>query len=386
MRLTFLTPRLPPAVCGVGDHTAHMAAAMRELTAPITAIVLHPPRGRLEDTFHRVDQWTGRPEELQSLLCEHETDVLWVQYSAYGYGYQGLPQYLMRALESMQPRRKIAVYFHETHCAPRQLGWKGAILSALQKRLAKSLAQLADVIFTSNELYRQTIEHDYKVSTNRIHCLPLGSNIPVPMIIDRQRQQWRKELDWEDDDCVAVVFGSMGGQRKALQHSRETLLDALRAGNVHRIFAVGGENSVCGNDVLDGINPEIARATTVMGYRSPESVAKVLICADVALASYPYARLGKSGAFMSYAMAGLPVLLSEEPPRAGATFRGARLIGPPELPRLDAIARDIEARRQRQQQAIVDYSWPALAQSAIDVLNEVCPSAEKAAPVVGVPA
>ena len=49
-----------------------------------------------------------------------------------------------------------------------------------------------------------------------------------------------------------------------------------------------------------------------MGHQPPSKIADILIAADVALSRYPRERLGKSGAIMAYALAGLPTLASDD--------------------------------------------------------------------------
>ncbi len=383
MVLTFLTPRLPPCVCGVGDHTVHMADAMRDMVSSVTAIVLHSQPQRSGNVFDRIDRWNGRSAALAALLRDHATDLLWIQYSGYGFGYQGIPWFLIRAIKSLRQRPKIAIYFHEIHCSPHQLGWKGRLLSPLQKQLGKALANTADVIFTSNELYRQTIQRDYSVPSNRVALLPLGSNIPVPVVDERDRQRWREELGWDRHDCVAVCFGSVGGQRKVLRRNRDVLLAAIREGRVNRVVCIGGELSTRRDDVLLSIDDEIAEAATVMGHQSAENVAKILVAADVALMGYPFERFGKSGVFMSYALAGLPTVVSDGLPPDEVMFRGARLLHAQDLDQLGNAVSDIEARIARQQQAAEEFSWSSIAHSALDAVNSVCPPTGRSPLVMG---
>jgi hypothetical protein len=384
MALTFLTPRLPPCVCGVGDHTAHMAEALRGLVPAVTALVLHPCPQQGHDVFDRIDVWDKSPTKLSRLLREHATDVLWIQYSGYGFGYQGAPRYLVRAVEALRPRPKIVVYFHEIHCAPHQLGWKGLVLSPLQKQIGKALAGSADKVFVSNELYRQTIQCDYSVPSNRVAMLPLGSNIPVPAFTTNERLAWRNELGWSKSDRVAVAFGSAGGQRKALERNRKWLLAALDAGVVSHVISIGGEPGTCRDDVLPDENQRIAQASIVTGHQPPERVASTLVAADVALMGYPFERFGKSGVFMAYSLAGLPIVVGEDLPASVSTFRGARLVRSSDIKQLTAVMADVDSRIARQRQAAEKFSWSSLARSAMNAMSSVSPAIHELRTAAGV--
>jgi hypothetical protein len=382
MRLTILTPRLPPSVCGVGDHSVQLAKALRPTVLGVTALCVHGEKVNSGLPFDRVDPWDRRARTLAKLLDDHNTDCLWVQYSGYGYNKKGLPWYLVRAVKSIRPRWKISVFFHETHCSPRQLGWKGSFIAPLQRRIGKELAALADTLFTSTELYVDSIHRDYGIPKHRITLLPLGSNIPVPSFTPRERESWRAELQWEADECVAVTFGSAGSQRQALLRNCESLISAIQAGVIQRVLCIGGDPGTSRDDVLNGVRPELASFTKVVGHQSPEQIAKVLVAADVAVIRYPFKRIGKSGAFMACSLAGLPLLVGDDVPADVCQFRAARLVRSHNMQQFKSVARDIESRLARHREATKEFSWAAIARNALRAMKSLKTSTQVSSPAI----
>jgi hypothetical protein len=377
MTITFLAPRSASRICGVCDHTLRLAKAMREFTSPITGIVAEQWTNQCTSVFDRVSIWDRKTESLQELLCAHATELLWIQYSGYGFGFQGIPWRLVRAIQTLHKRPKVVVYFHETHCSVQQLGWKGYAIAPLQRRLGKLLANSADFVLTSMEAYEQTIRDTYGVPPNRIAVLPLGSNIHVPIFSARERDSWRKQFGWDHNDRVAITFGSVGSQRRALLRNADSLLDALKVGLISRIVCVGGEPGTSAKSVLQEVDRRIAQVCTVMGYESSKTIAMRLAAADVAFVGYPFNRLGKSGTFMAYSLAGLPVLVEDSTSTDIHTYRGANLIRGGDAYQLGSAIRNVDARLTRQRLAATQFSWPALALSALNEISIMYPTPKR---------
>jgi hypothetical protein len=347
-----------------------MAEALHELGPSVTAIVLHSAAPQDANPFEQIDAWDKSPATLSRLLHEHKADVLWIQYSGYGFDQQGVPRYLALAIRSLNQRPRIVIYYHETHCTSRQLGWKGVLVSPRQKQVGKALAATADVVFTSTKSYAQAIQSDYGVSPNRITLLPLGSNVAVPAFSEREREAWRSEFGWSRD-CVAVVYGAASSQHRTLLRHQNLLMAALDVGVIQRIVCVGGEPGSTADAVLRGISRSVVQATNVLGHQSPDRISKILIAADAALMKYPFQHFGKSGVFMTYSMAGLPLLVGEDVTAGVTMFRGACLVGGRDFDQLRCVISDVVGRIARQQEAHQRFSWRALANSAIGTMSEL---------------
>ncbi len=93
MRISFLAPRLPPAVCGVADHTRLLAGAMADQGAQVGFISAHPAMpGESESALGGpIGHWSGGPRSLIQCLAQQGAEWLWVQLSSYGFERKGAP-------------------------------------------------------------------------------------------------------------------------------------------------------------------------------------------------------------------------------------------------------------------------------------------------------
>ncbi len=134
-----LIPRLPPPVCGVGDHARLLAAAVHELGVES---VLVP--------YHAETDWR------QVLRSSAKTNgpVTWLlHYSGYGYARRGAPLGLLRELRRLRrecPGVRVLTMFHELYAGGPP--WTSAFwLSPLQRQVAAGLARLSDAVFTNRQ-------------------------------------------------------------------------------------------------------------------------------------------------------------------------------------------------------------------------------------------
>src|SRR5262245_53157263 len=158
MRVSILTPRLPPAVCGLADHTQLLAEAMTRQGVSVGFIHREPCHngGRLPGCL--TDHWSRGGAALERCLTRQGADWLWVQLSGYGYSRWGAPYALSRSLAWVRrrlPDLRLAVCLHETHCRPHQLGRKGFWLSRWQRHTVATIARLADVVFPIIPFFHQ---------------------------------------------------------------------------------------------------------------------------------------------------------------------------------------------------------------------------------------
>ncbi len=98
MRVTFLAPRLPPAVCGVADHTQKLAEAMAEQGVEVGFIHTKLDAAETVQLPGPIDFWDGDKRSLIELLKRQRANWLWVQLSGYGYSRWGAPFILGQAV------------------------------------------------------------------------------------------------------------------------------------------------------------------------------------------------------------------------------------------------------------------------------------------------
>lgn len=375
MRLCMLTPRLPPAVCGVGDHTVRLARAMKDCDVEVTLV----HRQAVDASAHSAGSlyhWRGDRNSLVRLLDDARPDWLWVQLSSYGYSRFGAPASLARALAAVRRVRghvQIAVYAHETHCQPRQLGSKGFLLSPWQKRTVGAVVRQADAVFTSNPHYVRQIVRDYGLPVERVTELPIGPNVPARCLNVEEKDRVRRALGWKSSDAVAITFGSYASQLRALARCGACLARGVRSGQLQRVVCAGGSGTDAPRDFSNWARELGTGVLNVWGHQPEERIAELIGGSDYAFSPYPPRLLGKSGACSAFALAGLAILAAGEPDRGGPG---------PALPVLNAdgwnwdFARS-ELVQQTQaathQYATANYSWELIARRALERLRATAP-------------
>jgi hypothetical protein len=364
MHISFLTPNLPPAVCGVGDHTARLAEVLHSEGFGVSFIVAKPDSFSTHPTGP-VRAWSGVPADLISFLRSQAADWLWVQLSGYGYSRWGAPYRLGAALQTIRrelPALSLAVYLHETHCGVRQLGLKGIILSPWQRYTIGRIVRLAEVVFTSNSFWRDRAISLYGIPAGQVVLLPIGSNIPPAMLSAGERGRQRQLLGWKDEEVVGIVFGSFPMQIRALERFEPLLRQGLESRALHRIVCLGGEPGAIPAE-LGRWQTRMAGRLDALGHRDAEEIGRILACGDFAFPATPRALLDKSTAYIAMAEAGLAVIASSDPlPPAeddlpvldARTWRWQH-----QSDRIDGTRREL---RRRAQQC---YSWKSIARTLL---------------------
>jgi hypothetical protein len=380
MRVTFLSPRLPPRICGVGDHTRCLALAMAGHGVQVgfvhrgTQPVLDMPEGP-------VRSWDGGVKSLVRAVEEQAPDWLWVQVSGYGYSRWGAPARLGWALSSVRKkwtRVRIAVCLHETHCRVAQLGMKGPLLAPWQRHTVGAVARLGDQVFATTSRYRAEAVAAYGVDPAKASVLPVGSNIPIRALSPPERLTHRRRLGWGTEEVVAIAFGSYPTQLAALTAFEEKLREGFEKGALNRVVCVGGFTRTVPN-AFAARRQRLGRPLLdVLGPRPASDVAIVLSCADVGLCATPREALDKSGSFKAFGLAGLAVLVLSGPKTK--LPRQEDFDAPEPLPVLladtwdwaDLSSRRVQVlRRELRARVSAQCSWDALARVALERMHFV---------------
>jgi Glycosyl transferase 4-like domain len=374
MRITFLAPRLPPAVCGVADHTRLLAQALCREGVEVSFVCREERQSGGPPLPGPWDLWDGGVPSLKHRMEKQRPDWLWVQLSGYGYSRWGAPYLLARSLSMMRralPALRLAMYAHELYCEPHQLGWKGPILSPWQRHTIGQVLRQSDVVFTSTPQYRERIFNAFGLAHDHVHLLPLGSNIPVCLQSDEQREGVRAELGWSQDERIAVVFGSAAFQERTLDRFAELVRQGFRQDALHRVVAVGGKPGGIPDTLLKAAKRlQSDGPVEVLGHQLDWRIGQILSACDFGLLAYPRHLLRKSTIYVAYAFAGLGVLSLDDV--------GNKLLCPDELPILEAENWDwSEAssnRVQKIRQSLRSYAekyctWESIVSQALSHLQ-----------------
>ena len=250
MTIDLLFPKLPPALDGIGDHTALLAGALaregatvRILTAqqeatPIegvdicTAFPAHPPRGI---------------QAVADAVAARPPDWLFLQFNQFSYGRWGFNPWLPLTLRRIQrscPQTRIAWMAHEDFVPV--ISWQFAIMTVWQRWQFWQLGQVADHIFFSIAPWVETYNRWFPDTP--VSHLPIGSNIPrVPC----SRHEARRRVGLSEDALVLGIFGTVSATR---------MLDAIDAAaraacqthpNAHLLYV--GPHGDTVRSLLDGL-------------------------------------------------------------------------------------------------------------------------------------
>lgn len=310
MRITFLSPRLPPAVCGVADHTRLLAEAM--LSQGVEVGFIHSkPQSDICRLPGPVDFWEGDRKSLVKLLDRQRADCMWVQLSGYGYSRWGAPFVLGQAISHAQrqlPRLRVAVYAHETYCALAGMGIKGPAVVPWQRLTIRRIAQSADVVFSSNPAQFEHLTAECGVR-DKTFLLPIGSNVPAVALVAEERSRLRRSFGWGPNECVAVTFGSWGSQLAALRRHEKWVRDVIETGWLDRVACVGGNSPEAPAELREqNTSGTLKGRLSIFGPREAADVSRILGCCNLGLVEPTRPRMCKSSGFVAMAVNGLPVL------------------------------------------------------------------------------
>jgi len=236
MRIDLVFPRFPPALDGIGDHTARLAEALsshatvRVLTAQTEPA--RPPGPTVENAFSyppRRGVW-----ELIEAIRGHPPDWIFLQFNQFSYGRWGLNPFLPGALYQIKRRCsgvRIAVMFHEDFLPV--TSWRNAVMTTWQRAQFWALGRLADRVFFSIDPWVQRYQSWFPGTS--VDHLPVGSNIPR---IDANRTAVRQLIGVEEGTFILGVFGSLHESR-LLPHIRKATESVWKAGGTPSLLYIG---------------------------------------------------------------------------------------------------------------------------------------------------
>ena len=312
MRVTILMPKLPPAVCGIADHSLLLGRALEHLGAEVEHLA--PCDGTAGPKEENTRLWDGTAKGLQSAIRRHQADVLWIQYSGYGFSKRGIPGGLARAVEhAARWRSGIAVVacMHETHASRASLGWRAPIIQPLQISAARRIVRAADMVFATVEVNLERCIREYGASRDTTRLLPIAANLPELQVSTAERDQFRTHLGLEKGARIAVTFGLWSSQMRSIGLFKSDLESALRRGHIEHIVAVGGEMFPSQMNAVMREAKHFDGEMTVLGPAPAADIARILRCCDIGLVPTASMYLRKSGVVAAFAAADLELWMKD---------------------------------------------------------------------------
>lgn len=175
-----LVPRVPPAICGVGDQAWLLAAELNARHGIQSKFVFTDPRAPdppRDAPFDTTRIGAGDAAALTALLLASSARAVIVHMSGYGYARDGAPRWLVKALAMVRRqsrgRPRVITMFHELYAT----GW---ILSRAfwtrfsQQRVLRGLIESSDCLRTNRRAYSDWISRQ---SGRKVLTMPVFSNL-----------------------------------------------------------------------------------------------------------------------------------------------------------------------------------------------------------------
>ena len=212
MRIDLLFPAFPPALDGIGDHTAHLARALARAGAEVRVWTAQPdatpiPNVRVVQAFRHPPPWGVK--KLLAVISADPPDWLLVQFNQFSYGRWGLNPWLPKVLRRLRqrcPAMRLAILFHEDFVPPSN--WKNRVFRWWQIPQFRTLGRLADVVAFSIQPWVERYRKWFPQA--RVVHWPVGSNIPD---VGCSRAEAREHLGLAPEGLIVGVFGTMGAGR-----------------------------------------------------------------------------------------------------------------------------------------------------------------------------
>jgi glycosyltransferase involved in cell wall biosynthesis len=377
-----LTGEYPPRRGGVGDYTARLSEALRELGVPVTVLTsVEPgsvpagaPAARREVANWGFGCW--RP--VLTALDASGARVLHIQYQAGAFQLHGAVNLLPLWLRRRRPRVRVVTTFHDL-LVP-YLFPKAGRLRPLAVRLLLSTSQGA-IFADPADLARAG------PGPNR-RWIPVGSNLPCRPPADYNRARVRAALGAGPDDLLIGYFGFLSASKGAADLLRAVRL-LLDRGRPVRLALIGaGAGASNATDQADQQAAEALAARlglglklVATGYLEPEAVSAHLLACDLLALPYRDGASFRRGSLLAALEHGRPIVST--PPAAAAAGTGPRrlvpgqqfLAAPPGDPAAlaEAIASladrpDLAAQLAAEASALAaQCSWPAIATETAEV-------------------
>ena len=374
MRIGLLFPALPPALDGIGDHTAHLAAALAAEGASVRVWTAQPdatpiPGVEIVQAFRcppRRGVW-----EMVATVSADPPDWLIVQFNQFSYGRWGLNPFLplaLRALRRRCPSMRLAVMFHEDFVPPTT--WKNRVFRRWQIPQFRALGRMADVVAFSIEPWAARYRSWFPQA--RVVHWPVGSNIPD---VGVSREEARRRLGFDPETFVVGVFGTIGAGR-LIDYIRAAIEQLHNAGVCFAVWYVGPHGGRLRAPLPPGVSFRDA------GALPGEAVSVHLSAMDLLLAPFVDGASTRRGSMIAGLQHGLAVLSTDGPltdPMLRAehgrslwltpvgdreAFAGAAL----ELARRSELRAALGQNARRFYAAQLD--WPILARRVMQALEE----------------
>jgi hypothetical protein len=292
-----ILPKVPPAVCGVGDYAWALARCLQDDLGIHSRFLCggttwQEPAGQTEFPVHRLPGLTA--SQLLNFLNPrmHEFSSVILHMSSYGFQKRGVPLWLTSAWEKlalMPERPRLLTMFHELAAsgpATSSAFW----LRPLQQWVMRRIARASDGLRTNREGYAAWLRSVPGMEGRDVLVMPVFSNFGEPSILPA----------WQEREAAMSMFGwgIFSGESLAATISRAAA--HCRRLGLSRLHVLGG-----------GVLPEVETPGVEVrghGFMAAADISRLMLSCRVGYSAYNPEYFGKSTLMAAFASHGLAVI------------------------------------------------------------------------------
>ena len=376
-RIALITGDYPPAISGIGDYVEKLAGAMTKLGGDVTVVT--SASDICDDAPFKVRRvmpawkWADR-DQLLNILADF--DIAHIQYPAVQYGRSLMINVLPSLIRRKCPGTKSLVTIHDF----RVMRWRWR-------------ARTAPMLFGVDGLIHVDprdgpfLNSWMPLGKPPTQIIPIAANAEPVACGAGDRQRWRSELGFADDETVVAFFGILY-PHKGLPELHQAIRALREGGKPVRLLAMGD---------FDRTEPWRAQMETdlrgdhcvwVQG-ASLERISQCLHAADLAALPFHSGAATNRGSLLATLAHGLPTVTTRGPATPAdfeQTFDVSLVPVESSAALRDAIAalvNDANLRQRMRTRALADMtklSWPVVARQTLDFYDQLLSPGAKKSP------
>jgi hypothetical protein len=296
-RILHILPRVPPAVCGIGDYAWGIARKLRDehgihssfLAAGTTWT---QPVGETEFPVFRLPELSALALVEDVAARKEELGAVVLHLSPYGFQKRGVPLWLAsgwQQIARMPGRPRLITMFHELY-ASGPMRSSAFWLQPLQKWVLRTVACASDGLRTNRQGYADWLERKLGLKNGVVTVMPVFSNLGEPTVLP----SWN-----EREPAMALFCWGI--------HSGESLETVVRkAASCCRRFSLARLHLIGCKQAVDetGLGIEVVRH----GFMEAPGLSALLSSCRMAYTAYSPEHFGKSTLMAAFAAHGLAVI------------------------------------------------------------------------------
>jgi hypothetical protein len=302
-RLLQILPRLPPAVCGVGDYALNLASALKhhhQVETQFLCAGTASPKPAPEILFPSERLPALSAQSLSDWLIRHRSDfdAILLHISIYGYHKRGLPFWLDRGLAQSRlddASLPLTSMFHELYAGGPPTS-SAFWLRPFQKAVVRRLARRSTHLRTNRAQYADWLSDLSGHPRSTIQVLPVFSNLGEPASVSN--------VSSRPPAMAMYAWGIHDG--RSLSEALDAAAVLCRRFNLTTIHLIGQGG--------DKISPPNGLELQTYGYLPASAISEILSQCKMAYCPYQPLCLGKSGLLASFAAHGLAVITTGKTP------------------------------------------------------------------------